>query len=365
LAKARFVPYPDHVAKATYKDAGVDLDVYRQSMARLPRLLTRTHSPRVLPLEGGFAGLFQLDFSSPLFARHYVDPVLVSCTDGVGTKLKVAQLTGVHRTVGIDLVAMSVNDALCCGAEPLFFLDYVAMSHDDPGRLEEIVEGISAGCIESDCALLGGETAIMPDLYARGDYDLAGFCVGVVERRRAIDGKAIAAGDVLIGVASSGLHSNGYSLARKVVFELAQLSVDTFVDELRRTVGQELLEPTRIYVRPLRRVLSNYKVKSVVHGIAHITGGGLHENLERILPEGVQAVIQRGSWPVPPVFDWLKRLGDIDDAEMDRVFNMGIGLVLVVSPYYADSIRHQLADCGLASSPIGQVIAGPRSVRWA
>lgn len=353
------------MAKATYKDAGVDLDVYRESMSRLPRLLSRTHSPRVLPLEGGFAGLFQLDFSSPLFARRYVDPVLVSCTDGVGTKLKVAMMAGVHNTVGIDLVAMSVNDALCCGAEPLFFLDYVAMSHDDPQRLEEIVTGISAGCIESDCALLGGETAIMPDLYARGDYDLAGFCVGVVERKRVIDGKAIAPGDVLLGVAASGLHSNGYSLARKVAFEIAGLSVDTYVDELGRTVGQELLEPTRIYARPLRRVLANYKVKGVVHGIAHITGGGLHENLERILPEGVQAVIQRGSWTVPPVFTWLKRLGEIDDAEMDRVFNMGVGLVLAVSPYYADSIRSQFTDCGLSAWQIGEIVAGERGVCWA
>lgn len=353
------------MAKATYKDAGVDLDVYRESMARLPRLLSRTLSPRVLPLEGGFAGLFQLDFSSPLFARRYVDPVLVSCTDGVGTKLKVALLAGAYNTVGIDLVAMSVNDALCCGAEPLFFLDYVAMSHDDPQRLEEIVEGISAGCVESDCALLGGETAILPDIYARGDYDLAGFCVGVVERRRVIDGKAIAAGDSLIGVASSGLHSNGYSLARKVVFDIANLSVDTFVAELGRTVGKELLEPTRIYVRPLRRVLANYRVKGVVHGIAHITGGGLHENLERILPIGVQAVIERGSWTASPVFGWLQRLGEIEDAEMERVFNMGLGLVLVVSPYYAESIRHQLADCGLESWSIGQVAEGPRGVRWA
>lgn len=353
------------MAKATYKEAGVDLDVYRESMSRLPRLLSRTHSPRVLPLEGGFAGLFQLDFSSPLFARRYVDPVLVSCTDGVGTKLKVALMAGSHRTVGIDLVAMSVNDALCCGAEPLFFLDYVAMSHDDPQRLEEIVEGISAGCVESDCALLGGETAIMPDLYARGDYDLAGFCVGVVERKRVIDGKAIAPGDVLIGVASSGLHSNGYSLVRKVVFDIAGLSVDTHVDELGRTVGQELLEPTQIYVRPMRRVLANYKVKGVVHGIAHITGGGLHENLERILPDGVQAVILQYSWKLPPVFGWLQQLGGIDEAEMYRVFNMGLGLVLAVSPYYADSIRQQFIDSGLPAWRIGEIVAGRRQVRWA
>lgn len=353
------------MAKATYKDSGVDLDIYAESMARLPRLLSRTFSPRVLPLEGGFAGLFQLDFSSPLFARHYDDPVLVACTDGVGTKLKVAMLAGVHNTVGVDLVAMSVNDALCCGAEPLFFLDYVAMSHDDPERLEQIVEGITAGCLQSDCALLGGETAIMPDLYARGDYDLAGFCVGVVERRRVIDGRTIALGDAVLGIASSGLHSNGYSLVRRVVFDIAGLKIDDRIDKLGCTVGQALLEPTRIYVRALRAVQANYKVKSVVHGIAHITGGGLHENLERIIPAGCRAVIERGSWPVPPVFTWIQRLGDIDQAEMDRVFNLGVGLVLVVSPYFADSIRHQLADLGLDCWPIGQIIAGERGVAWA
>src|SRR5262249_50609222 len=220
------------MAKATYKDAGVDLEVYRQSMARLPRLLHRTFTPRVLPLDGGFAGLFQLDFANHLFARRYQQPVLVSCTDGVGTKLKVAQQVGRHNTVGIDLVAMVVNDALCCGAEPLFFLDYVAMAHDDPVLLEQVVEGISNGCLEADCALLGGETAIMPDLYAPGDYDLAGFCVGVVERNRVIDGRAIEPGDAVIGVASSGLHSNGYSLVRKIVFEIAGLKANDSVDEI-------------------------------------------------------------------------------------------------------------------------------------
>jgi len=188
------------MAKTTYKQAGVDLEVYRQSMARLPSLLARTFSPRVIPATGGFAGLFELDFESPLFSRQYQQPVLISCCDGVGTKLKVAQLAGYHRTIGIDLVAMSVNDAICCGAEPLFFLDYVAMSHDDPERLEEIVDGVSRGCVESDCALLGGETAIMPDVYRRGDYDLAGFCVGVVERKRLIDGKHTAADDLILEI---------------------------------------------------------------------------------------------------------------------------------------------------------------------
>lgn len=353
------------VAKATYKDAGVDLEVYRQSMARLPRWITRTQTPRVMRLDGGFAGLFQLDFPGELFARKYKDPVLVSCTDGVGTKLKIATMTGVHNTVGVDLVAMSVNDALCCGAEILFFLDYVAMPHDDPTLLEQIVEGISSGCVEADCALIGGETAILPDVYAPGDYDLAGFCVGVVERRSLIDGRAISADDVLLGLASSGLHSNGYSLVRKVVFENAALTVADPVEQLGRTIGEALLQPTRIYVRAVRKVLNYYRVKNVVHGIAHITGGGLHENLARVLPEGVEAVVQRDSWSVPPVFSWLQELGQIDADEMDRVFNMGVGMVLAVSPYYAESIRHQLADEDIEAWPIGQVRKGERGVVWA
>lgn len=353
------------MAKATYKEAGVDLDRYQEAMARLPRLLARTFSPRVIPLDQGFAGLFELDFSSPLFARRYRDPVLVACTDGVGTKLKVASMMGVHHTVGIDLVAMCVNDALCCGAEPLFFLDYVALPKDDPPLLEQIVRGITDGCLECDCALLGGETAILPDLYAPGDYDLAGFCVGVVERKNVIDGKAITPGDCVLGLASTGLHSNGYSLARKVVFQLAGLKTSDVVEELGSTVGEAMLRPTRLYVRPVRSVLKYYTVKNVVHGIAHITGGGLVENLQRIVPEGVQVVLQRGSWPVPPVFCWIQRLGEIEQAEMERVFNMGVGMVLVVSPYYAESIRHQLARAGVESWPIGRVQEGPRGVVWA
>jgi phosphoribosylformylglycinamidine cyclo-ligase len=353
------------MAKVTYKDAGVDLDTYAQAMSRLPRLVSRTLTPRVLCLDGGFAGLFELDFTSPLFARNYHDPVLVACTDGVGTKLKVASMLGVHNTVGIDLVAMCVNDAICCGAEPLFFLDYVVMPKDDPPLLEQIVEGITAGCLQADCALLGGETAIHPGDFPPGHYDLAGFCVGVVPRKNIIDGNAIAAGDLLIGLASTGLHSNGFSLVRKVVFELAGLSVGDHVEDLGQTVGRVLLEPTRIYARAVRSVLGHYRVKNVVHGIAHVTGGGLRENLERILPEGVQAVVRRDSWPVPPVFTWVGRLGQIDQAEMDRVFNMGVGLVLVVSPYYAESIRQQLGRSGVESWPIGRVEAGPRGVVWA
>lgn len=350
--------------KITYRDAGVDLETYQESMARLPALLKRTHCSRVLPWSNGYAGLFQLDFSEGLFSRNYQQPVLVSCTDGVGTKLKVAQSTGRHSSIGIDLVAMCVNDAICCGAEPLFFLDYVAMAEDDPALLEQIVEGISKGCMESDAALVGGETAIMPDLYQAGDYDLAGFCVGIVERSRMLDGRAIDAGDVVVGVASSGIHSNGYSLVRKIVFEHAGLSVDDFVEELGQTVGEVLLKPTQLYVRPVREVLNHYKVKSVVHGIAHITGGGLHENLARILPANIDAVITRDSWKVPAEFPWLQKLGNVDDAEMERVFNMGVGLTLVVSEYYAESIQQQLGGLGFESWVIGRTTEGSGESRW-
>lgn len=345
------------MAGLTYKDAGVDLDVYTESMSRLPKLMRRTFSPRVLRLDGGFAGLFQLDFNSRLFSRNYAQPVLVSGTDGVGTKLKVAQLTGCHSTVGIDLVAMCVNDVLCCGAEPLFFLDYVAMAKDDPAQLEQIVQGISDGCVDADCALLAGETAIMPDLYAAGDYDLAGFCVGVVEKRSLIDGAAIAADDVLIGVASNGLHSNGYSLARKIVFEHAGLGIDDRIEQFGQTVGETLLTPTRIYARAVRQILGHYKVKNVVHGIAHITGGGLAENLARIVPAHLQTVVNLEAWPVPPVFGWLQQLGGVSQAEMERVFNMGLGLVLVVSPYFSESIMRMLADAGHPNWQIGHVAA--------
>jgi phosphoribosylformylglycinamidine cyclo-ligase len=343
------------MAKLSYKDSGVDLAVYEQSMARLPRLMRRTHCPRVLPWENGFAGLFRMDFAGGLFARNYEKPVLVSCTDGVGTKLKVAQLARRHDTVGVDLVAMCVNDALCCGAEPLFFLDYVAMARDDSDLLEQIVTGISRGCLESDAALVGGETAIMPDLYSGEDYDLAGFCVGIVEESRIIDGRAVTPGDVVIGVASSGLHSNGFSLVRKIVFEHAGLGVDDRVDWSDETVGEVLLTPTQLYVRPVRSILNHYTVKSVVHAIAHITGGGLRENLARVLPPHADA----------PVFAWLQRLGDVDEAEMQRVFNMGVGLVLVVSEYYAESVREQLASQGLASWRIGTITPGSGEARWA
>jgi phosphoribosylformylglycinamidine cyclo-ligase len=270
---------------------------------------------------------------------------------------------GKHDTVGIELVAMSVNDCLCTGGEPLLFLDYIAMPRDDPALLRDLVKGISDGCLEADCSLVGGETAILPDFYAPGDYDMAGFCVGVVERDHIIDGKDVRVGDVVIGLASTGLHSNGYSLARKVVFEHAGLKVDTFVAELSRTAGEALLEPTRIYVRALRSVLANYPVKrKVVRALVHITGEGLEGNIPRVLPAGKRVVLDRSLWEVPAIFGWLGQLGNVDVSEMFRVFNMGIGFVFIVSDYYAESIVRQLGEEGYPARVIGEVRNGEPGV---
>jgi phosphoribosylformylglycinamidine cyclo-ligase len=349
----------------TYRSAGQDLDLYEQSLAVMAPLVRRTHTPRVLDGFGGFASLFSLDFNQRLFARNYRHPVLVFCTDGVGTKLKVAGLVNKHDTVGIDLVAMSVNDALCTGGEPLAFLDYLAMPKDDPALVRELLKGISDGCLEAECSLVGGETAILPDFYRPGDYDLAGFCAGVVERDRIINGRTIRPGDAVIGLASSGLHSNGYSLARKAVFEHAGLKATDFVPELGRTVGEELLEPTRIYVRAIKNLLLHYPVKRrVVRGLAHITGEGLEGNVPRILPPGRRVFLRRGSWTIPPVFPWLQRLGNVSDEEMYRVFNMGIGFVVIVGRYYAESIVRQLAEDRIPAYQIGEVREGEPGVEW-
>ncbi|MGP0067198.1 MAG: phosphoribosylformylglycinamidine cyclo-ligase [Isosphaeraceae bacterium] len=347
-----------------YRSAGVDLQTYDETISRLPPLLRRTYTPRVIEWKDGFAGLFRLDDKIGLLSRTYRDPVLVASTDGVGTKLKLAFATGRHATVGIDLVAMSVNDCLCAGAEPLLFLDYVAMSRDDTELTLQVVKGISDGCIEAECALLGGETAILPDFYHPGEYDLAGFCLGVVERKHILDGRDIRPGDKVIGLASSGLHSNGYSLARKIAFEAAGLTPDAFVQELGRSVADEFLEPTRIYVRAMKTIYRNYRVKKrIIHGIAHITGGGLIDNPPRVLPEGCAIRLKRGSWPVPKVFPWLQRLGSVTVDEMDRVFNMGIGLILIVADYHAGSIVRYLNH--QAQTPawiIGEVFEGDRTV---
>jgi phosphoribosylformylglycinamidine cyclo-ligase len=348
-----------------YWSAGVDLAAYDETMARLPPLMRRTYTPRVIEWKDGFAGLFRLDDHIGLLSRTYRDPVLVASTDGVGTKLKLAFATGRHATVGIDLVAMSVNDCLCAGAEPLIFLDYIAMSRDDPDLTAQVVKGISDGCIDAECALIGGETAILPEFYQPGEYDLAGFCLGVVERKQILDGKDIRIGDKVIGLASSGLHSNGYSLARKIALEHAGLSLDTHIDVLGRTVADELLEPTRIYTRAVKLIRRNYRVKQTVHAIAHITGGGLLDNPPRVLPEGFAIQLERGSWTVPAVFPWLQRLGSVNEAEMFRVFNMGVGLVMIVSEYFAESIkRHLNHKAKVPAWIIGEVIAGNREVVW-
>jgi phosphoribosylformylglycinamidine cyclo-ligase len=343
------------MSSLTYQSAGVDLGLYNQAMERLPALMKRTHTPRVLELSDGFAGLFRLE------ASRYNDPVLVSGTDGVGTKLKVAIHAHKFDTVGIDLVAMCVNDVLCVGAEPLFFLDYLALGQDNPDLIATLVAGVSAGCLEAQSALLGGETAIMPGMYAAGDFDMAGFSVGVVDRAKLIDGKTVQPGDVLIGLASTGFHSNGYSLVRKVVFEHAKLSVESHVAELGRTVGDALLEPTRIYVRPVTEVLKSLPA-GTVHGLCHITGGGLEENIERILPDNIRVRIDSTTWTRPIVFDWLQRLGNIDRGEMFRVFNMGIGFVLIVAADWVDAARQQLAALPFANWIIGEVVHGPRGV---
>ncbi|MEX1095416.1 MAG: phosphoribosylformylglycinamidine cyclo-ligase [Planctomycetales bacterium] len=344
--------------KLTYKDAGVDLDLYAQAMQRLPALMRRTHTPRVIDLAGGFAGLFALNGAG----HQYDDPVLVSGTDGVGTKLKVAAAAGRFDTIGIDLVAMCVNDCLCLGAEPLFFLDYLALGKDDPELIAAVVAGVSAGCVEAGAALLGGETAVMPDVYAPGEFDVAGFCVGVAERARIIDGTAIRPGDALLGLLSSGFHSNGYSLLRKAVFERAGLRVEDRVPALDRTVGETLLEPTRIYAKAVRAALEGEGTPAV-HGMAHITGGGLAENLERVLPDNCRATVRRDSWPALPAFDWLASLGAIDQPEMERVFNMGIGYVLVVDRDAAADTAKRLEQAGFPAHEIGAIAPGERGVQ--
>ncbi len=344
----------------SYKDAGVDLELYDQAMAKLPSLMARTFTPRVMRLTDGFAGLFRLG-SSKKFAKNYEDPVLVSGTDGVGTKLKVAIAAKKFDTVGIDLVGMCVNDCLCIGADPLFFLDYLALGKDDPELIATLVSGVAKGCEETGMALIGGETAIMPDVYATGDFDMAGFCVGVVERKKIIDGSDIKPGDVLIGLASSGYHSNGFSLVRKVIKD-AKLKYDKVLPEFSKPLGEVLLEPTRLYVKCVLDVLAAHKPKSVVHGLAHITGGGLADNIVRILPDGCRVTIDRTTWERPVWFSWLQQLGGIENEEMYRVFNMGIGFVLIVKPKAADKILKKVAEHGIPASVIGQVTAGDKAV---
>lgn len=341
----------------SYRSAGVDLELYEQAMQRLPALMRRTHTSGVMDLPGGFAGLFRLAAE-----RQWKDPVLVSGTDGVGTKIKVAIQAGQFSTIGIDLVAMCVNDCLCLGAKPLFFLDYIAMARDEPSLLEQLVQGVSDGCLQAGAALLGGETAIMPDLYSSGDFDMAGFCVAAAEREELIDGRfRVQDGDVLIGVPSSGFHSNGYSLVRKVVFEHAGLSAGQAIPELEMTVGQALLEPTRIYAGIVENVISTVG-NAQVHAIAHITGGGIADNLERVLPEYITAVVDRDAWQIPFMFDWLRQMGNIAEEEMFRVFNMGVGMILAVAPDSATAVQNACSTPEYPAVRLGEIRAQSQQV---
>ena len=350
----------------TYRDAGVDIDAGEDMVQRIRPLVRRTFTPRVMDQFGGFAGLFRLDYNERLFQQNYRQPVLVGCTDGVGTKLKIAFATGKLDTVGIDLVAMSVNDLVCTGAEPLFFLDYLAVGTLKPERMAQIVKGIADGCVQAGCALLGGETAEMPDFYQPDEFDMAGFAVGVVERKRLIDGANIEPGDLVIALASSGLHSNGYGLARRVLLERAGYQLTDRPAELEGlSVGEELLRPTRIYAKGVLKVLGGYKVKRIVKAMANITGGGLPGNLPRVLPDGLTVRIKRDSWYVPPVFKLIAAKGPVDSLEMMRVFNMGIGFVMIVAPSFANAIMNRLRRMGERCWVLGKVRKGGGGLLWA
>lgn len=331
--------------KTTYKDAGVDIDAGNRFVQMIKPLVKAASRPEVMTDIGGFGGLFSLN------TDKYRNPALVSSTDGVGTKLKLAFMLDKHDTVGIDLVAMCVNDIIVQGAEPLFFLDYLATGKLSPEKAADIVKGISEGCVQSNCALIGGETAEMPGMYAEGEYDLAGFTVGVVDRDHIIDGSGITVGDRLIGIGSSGLHSNGYSLARKVLLEKMKLSLDKRVDDLGRDLGEELIEPTRIYVKTILNLLRDFNIK----GMAHITGGGLLENLPRVLPNHCKGVIDRNSWEIPQIFNMIRDGGNVDADEMLRTFNCGIGMVLVVPKDDIDDILGRLSGLGEKAWLIGEI----------
>ncbi len=347
----------------SYEQSGVSINANDEMVERIDGYVSSTFGPRVMALKGGFAGMFRLDYDEKLFKRNYKNPVLVACTDSVGTKVKLATAVRRFDTVGIDAVAMCVNDMLVQGAEPLFFLDYLGVNKLEPKVIAEMVKGIAAGCRLADCALISGETAEMPDIYSKGDFDMAGFAVGVVERKKIITGKNIRSGDYILGLSSSGLHSNGYSLVRNICFKKVGLKMTDMPDELNGVaLGDVLLKPTRIYVRPIVKLLSQYNVKRVVHGMAHITGGGLLGNIPRVLPKDCNAVIKKSSWPRHKIFTFLKNIGPVEEAEMFRVFNMGIGFVLIVAEDFADSIKKKLTKYGEQVYKIGRITTGTGKV---
>jgi phosphoribosylformylglycinamidine cyclo-ligase len=335
----------------TYREAGVDIEAGDEAVRRIGPLARGTFRPEVLGGIGAFASFVRVP-------PGYVEPVLVSSTDGVGSKLKVAFLADRHDTVGIDLVAMGVNDVLVHGAEPLYFLDYIGTARLDPARVEVLVAGVAEGCRQAGCALVGGETAELPDLYANGEYDLAGFAVGIVERARIIDGAAVKPDDIVLGLASSGLHANGYSLARRIVFDVMTLGIDALLPGTGRTVADVLLEPTRIYVRAI------LPIREDVTAMANITGGGLTGNLPRVLPAGCRALVRPTAWAErrPPVFRTLQEAGHVADSEMFRTFNMGIGYVVIARPEAAEAVAARLTAAGEEVFVIGEVVAGEHGV---
>ncbi len=338
-----------------YRSAGVDVEAGQRFVQQIKGLVQSTYRSEVLGGLGGFSGLFALP-------SGYQQPVLVAGTDGVGTKLKIAQACNKHDTIGIDLVAMCVNDVLTCGAEPLFFLDYLAVGKLHPEQLVGVVQGIAIACKEAGCALIGGETAEMPGFYQGDEYDVAGFCVGIVEKSQILDGSRVQIGDAVVGIASSGLHSNGFSLVRKIIAERGYGWSDRYPPDPNYTIGEICLTPTQIYVRPILHLLKTEKDNLGIHGLAHITGGGLPENLPRCLSQGQSIRLHANSWQIPPIFQWLAQVGGISPANMYQAFNMGIGMVAVVDPSQAETVCQKLHQYHLTSWIIGEVVAGEGTV---
>lgn len=337
--------------KLTYRDAGVDIDAGNLSVKLIKDSVKATYRPEVLGDLGGFGGLFAI-------STKYKEPVLVSGTDGVGTKLRLAFILDKHDTIGQDAVAMCVNDILVQGAEPLFFLDYLAVGKLEPEQVADVVKGVANACKESGCALIGGETAEMAGFYAEGEYDIAGFAVGAVEKSKIITSEKVKAGDVILGLPSSGVHSNGYSLVRKIVFDVKGFKGDEYIDELGKTIGEELLTPTRLYPKSCLPLIEKFDI----HGMVHVTGGGYYENIPRALPEDMGAEIDATSWPVPPIFNLLKEWGNVDWHEMYRTFNMGIGMIIIASADEAEKIKADLQARNEAVYEIGKVTQGSHEV---
>lgn len=337
--------------KLTYRDAGVDIDAGNLSVKLIKDSVKATYRPEVLGDLGGFGGLFAM-------STKYKEPVLVSGTDGVGTKLRLAFILDKHDTIGQDAVAMCVNDILVQGAEPLFFLDYLAVGKLEPEQVADVVKGVANACKESGCALIGGETAEMAGFYAEGEYDIAGFAVGAVEKSKIITSEKVKAGDVILGLPSSGVHSNGYSLVRKIVFDVKGFKGDEYIDELGKTIGEELLTPTRLYPKSCLPLIEKFDI----HGMVHVTGGGYYENIPRALPEDMGAEIDATSWPVPPIFNLLKEWGNVDWHEMYRTFNMGIGMIIIASADEAEKIKADLQARNEAVYEIGKVTQGSHEV---